>query len=188
MKQRKGNLPITTLNADFGWVMPLKSIVKESVLILFPAVAVALTVNFLSPRGIALVGEWDTNRGVITAKAKNDPVVRELEIRDVALAREIYDRHKAVFVDARSREAFDAGHIEGAVSLPVGNFDEEIGAFVPAHPFETYLVTYCSGRECDDSHELAVRLFSAGYDRVSVFIDGYPGWEAAGYPVSRTGA
>lgn len=168
--------------------MPLRSILKETALILFPAVAVALAVNSLSPRGIALVGEWDTSRGVITAKGKNDPVVRDLEIRDVAVAREIYDRHEAVFVDARSRAVFDAGHIQGAVSLPVGNFDEEIGAFLRAHPFETYLVTYCSGRECDDSHELAMRLFSAGYERVSVFIDGYPGWEAAGYPVSRTGA
>jgi len=31
----------------------------------------AFAVNYLSPAGIALVGQWDTAKGVITANEKN---------------------------------------------------------------------------------------------------------------------
>jgi len=41
----------------------------------------------------------------------------------------IYDSGEAVFVDARSREDYEEGHIKGAVSLPVGQFHDFIEAF-----------------------------------------------------------
>ena len=45
------------------------------------------------------------------------------------------------------------------------------------------IVTYCSGRTCGDSHRLAQLLFEHGFENVSVFIDGFPGWEAEGFPI-----
>ncbi len=161
----------------------MKKLVKEITILLGIAVGLSLAVNFFSPVGIALVGRWDTSEGVITANAKNDVVMDELEIDDAKTARQIYDSGAALFVDARSRENYEDGHIPGAVSLPVGQFDEQIDSFLSKHAPEQPIVTYCSGRSCEDSHNLAQILLESGFVNVRVFIDGLPGWEAEGYPV-----
>ena len=163
--------------------MPHKDIAKELVILLGLSVFVAFTVNLLSPKGISLFGEWDTSKGVITAKSKNDVVLRELEIQDVGQAQKIHADGAAIFIDARDRELYDDGHIEGAISLPVNRFDELIRQFKKEYPSTTWIVTYCSGRECEDSHELAQYLFEEGYTQINVFIDGYPAWLEEGYPI-----
>jgi rhodanese-related sulfurtransferase len=157
--------------------------IKEISILVGTSVIVALTVNYFSPGGIALVGQWDTAQGVITANEKNDVVLNDLEIGDVSLAKKLYDSQKFIFVDARSRDDYDEGHIKGAVSLPVGQFDEKIEAFLERYPPEKAIITYCSGRTCEDSHELAQLLLAFGFTEINVFIDGYPGWETEGYPI-----
>jgi len=161
----------------------MKKLVKEITILLGIAVGLSLAVNFFSPVGIALVGRWDTSKGIVSANAKNDVVMDELEIDDAKTARQIYDSGAALFVDARSRENYEDGHIPGAVSLPVGQFDEQIDSFLSKHAPEQPIVTYCSGRSCEDSHNLAQILLESGFVNVRVFIDGLPGWEAEGYPV-----
>jgi len=165
--------------------MPYKDIAKELIIILGFAVIAAFTVNYFSPNGIALLGQWDTSQGVITAKPKNDPVAESFEIKDPNTAKEIYDTGKAVFVDARSYEAFIDGHIEDAVSIPANQFFEFIDHFKTKYPSTIPVITYCSGRECNDSHELAQYLIGEGYANVKVFIDGYQGWKRKGYPVEQ---
>ena len=156
---------------------------KEISSILGVSIVTALAVNYFSPAGIALVGQWDTSQGVVMAKAKNDIVIDEIEIGTVDQARKLYDSGKYIFVDARSLEDYEQGHIQGAVSLPVGQFEEKIAAFLERYPPEASIITYCSGRTCLDSHHLAGFLLEFGYDNVTVFIDGFPGWEAEGHPI-----
>jgi rhodanese-related sulfurtransferase len=163
--------------------MDYKKLTKEITLLLGVSVGLALIVNYFSPAGIALIGQWDTSQGVITARAKNDVVIDALEIEDVKIAKQIYDIGKALFVDARSREDYEDGHIPGAVFLSVGQFDELIGAFIDQHSLDQPIVTYCSGRTCEDSHNLAQLLLDFGFNDVKVFIDGFPGWEAEDYPI-----
>ena len=163
--------------------MDFKKLSKQTPLLLGVSVILAFIVNYFSPVGIALIGQWDITRGVITANAKNDIVADKLEIEDVTRAKQIFDNGNALFVDARTRDHYDEGHIPGAESLPVGQFDELIDAFIDKHPTEKPIVTYCSGRTCEDSHNLAQLLLDFGYSDVKVFIDGYPGWEAQGYPI-----
>lgn len=172
-------------NLCYYFDMIYKNIAKETFILVSFALITAFTVNFISPQGVALFGNWDTSRGVISAKSKNDIVVHELEIEDVETAKQIYDRGNVVFVDARSREMFEQGHIKGALSLPVNRFDTHIDKFKKTYPPASFIVTYCSGRECDDSHKLAQLFFAQGYTNISVFIDGYPTWKAAGYPVEK---
>lgn len=159
------------------------TLMKQTLILLCVSAIVAFTVNSISPAGLALVGQWDTAEGVITAKARNDVVSGKLEIEDVKRAKQIFDNGRALFVDARTRDNYDEGHIPGAVSLPVGQFDEFIDTFLDQHDIQQPIVTYCSGRTCEDSHNLAQLLIDFGYSDVKVFIDGYPGWEAEGYPV-----
>jgi rhodanese-related sulfurtransferase len=161
----------------------MKKLAREITILLGLAVGLALIVNFLSPAGIALVGQWDTSKGVITANARNNIEMDDLEIEDVKIARQIYDSGTALFVDARAREAYEDGHIPGAVSLPVGQFEAYIESFIGENSPDGPIVAYCSGRTCEDSHKLAQILLDIGFVDVRVFIDGFPGWEAEGYPI-----
>jgi rhodanese-related sulfurtransferase len=147
------------------------------------SVILAFIVNYFSPNGIALVGQWDVSQGVVSAVAKNDVVMDELEIGDITHAKALYDTGHVLFVDARSAEDFFDGHVKGAVSLPLGQYDEQIDGFLELYDLDRPLVTYCSGRTCQDSHRLAQLLMERGYMNISVMIDGFPGWEAEGYPI-----
>ena len=163
--------------------MVFRKTIKEIIILVGISVTLAVVVNFLSPKGIALVGQWDSSKGVITASPTGPEGWEPEEINSVAQAKEIFDNGNVLFVDARSQDNYEDGHLPGAVSLPVGQFDEQIESFLNQHSTDARIVTYCSGRTCEDSHNLAQFLSDVGYTHVRVFIDGFPGWEAEGYPV-----
>ncbi|MCM2356906.1 MAG: rhodanese-like domain-containing protein [Geobacteraceae bacterium] len=95
--------------------------------------------------------------------------------------KELYDRREAVFVDARDGAAFAAGHMKGALSLPVGEAQGEGARFRERVPLSMPVVVYCNGYDCHDSMELGMILRSWGYGTVYVFEGGYPEWRDAGY-------
>ncbi|MEJ2726983.1 MAG: rhodanese-like domain-containing protein [Deltaproteobacteria bacterium] len=163
--------------------MAIKKTIKEIIILLGVSLILALVVNTFSTRGIALVGQWDITQGVITANPAAGAAGRLQEIDSIALAKAISDKGEVLFVDARSQNDYENGHIPGAISLPVGQFEERIGSFLNRYPLEQPMVTYCSGRTCEDSHDLARFLSDVGFADVRIFIDGLPGWEAEGYPV-----
>jgi len=90
-------------------------------------------------------------------------------------------------VDARSPELFAMGHIDGAMSLPIDEFDSAIPQFLDHVPRDRVIITYCSGFGCPDSFDLGVRLIGSGFLDVRVFEGGYPEWRDAGLPVSGEG-
>ena len=157
--------------------MVIRKTIKEIIILIGVSVILALLVNTLSPRGIALVGKWDTANLVGDAAGQ-----REI-IDSVAWAKSVFDKGDVLFVDARSQNDYENGHIPGAESLPMGQFEAEIEIFLNRYPPEQPIVTYCSGRTCEDSHDLAQALSDVGFTNVRIFIDGFPGWEAEGYPI-----
>jgi rhodanese-related sulfurtransferase len=163
--------------------MVIRKTIKGIIMLVGISIILALGVNFFSPRGLALLGQWDTAKGVITANPDKFKTGQPTEIDSVARAKIIFDKGDVLFVDARSQNDFDNGHIRGAVSLPVARFEAEIEFFLNRYPPELPIVTYCSGRTCEDSHELAQALSDVGFTNVRIFIDGFPSWEAQGYPV-----
>lgn len=156
---------------------------KECLMIVLFSCVCAFLFNALSPGGIALVGQWDMSKGVITAVTKDNPVEHDLEIGDISIVKNIYDSGGTLFVDARDEKAYAEGHIKGAVSLPIGLYEENLEHFVMKYPPSTPIITYCAGRTCQDSHELAQILLQFEYENVHVFIDGFPEWEKKGFPV-----
>jgi len=165
--------------------MQYKTIIKELIVLIGISVFTALTVNAVSPKGISLTGDWDISQGVISAKPKDDPVSHDLEIGDILTVKKIYDSGDAIFVDARTEEDYLEGHIADAVLLPAYQFEECIDNFRKTIPPFAMIITYCSGRECEDSHVLAQCLLEEGYTNVSVFVDGYPAWEEKGFPIEE---
>ena len=157
--------------------MVIRKTIKEIIILIGVSVILALVVNALSPRGIALVGKWDS------ANLVGDATDQQKIIDSVAWAKSIFDKGEALFVDARSQNDYENGHIPGAVSLPMGQFEAGIEFFLNRYPPDQPIVTYCSGRTCEDSHDLAHALSDVGFTDVRIFIDGIPGWEAEGYPI-----
>lgn len=94
----------------------------------------------------------------------------------------------AVFIDARRSAAYRDGHVRGSRSISVweSDADAKVKAFYDeGHDANAPIVVYCSGGDCEDSHELARKLWGVTFDNVSVYRDGFPDWEKRGWPVSR---
>jgi hypothetical protein len=86
--------------------MEWNKIIKEMNFLLGIAIISAFTVNFFSPKGIALVGQWGESQSVIASTAQSDVFSGQLEIKQVKTEKQIYDKDNAVFVDARPLENF----------------------------------------------------------------------------------
>lgn len=89
------------------------------------------------------------------------------------------------FVDARILEDFEKGHVEGAFWISPDQFMN--GNFPAALNFidkSATIVVYCSGGNCDASHNLVELLRTVGYNHCLVMRDGFDPWKDAGHPVS----
>jgi len=100
----------------------------------------------------------------------------------LAEARRQLDDPDVLFLDARPPEAFAAGHVRGALSLPVGDFEERHPGLAEPLRAATTLIVYCSDIACEDSAHLSELLLAAGYPRVVIMFEGWDGWRGADYP------
>jgi rhodanese-related sulfurtransferase len=157
--------------------------ISEITILLVASIGLSLITNLVSPFGIPLIGQWETSKGIVRADKDNPYDESVFEIDSVSAAKKIYDLGKALFVDARSVASYTEGHVKGAISFPIGEFDIQIDDFLNRFTVDQPMVTYCSGRTCEDSHRLAQMLVEFGYKNVSVMLDGFPGWKAKGYPI-----
>jgi rhodanese-related sulfurtransferase/DNA-binding transcriptional ArsR family regulator len=85
-----------------------------------------------------------------------------------------------VVIDVRPEEEYLAGHIPGALSVPVDSLE----AALQVLPKDKEIVAYCRGPYCVFSDE-AVRVLTARGHQASRLTEGFPEWQAAGYPVER---
>ena len=79
-----------------------------------------------------------------------------------------------VLVDVRPAEEYEAGHIEGARSIPI----EELQSRLAELPADREVVAYCRGPFCAYAHE-AVRLMEADGRRARRLQEGWPEWRLA---------
>ena len=158
---------------------------KGIITLLFISLTLSLSYNYLSPSGIALIGNWDRTKGVVSANAKTSVVKRDREINSLPRMKEIVKENKALIIDVRSAETFKDGHIVNARSIPVSEFDELIGNFYETITMDRKIVAYCSSRECTDSHVFATKLSEFGYMNVLVFTGGFNEWAQGGGEVEN---
>jgi rhodanese-related sulfurtransferase len=90
-----------------------------------------------------------------------------------------------VLLDARAAAAYRLGHIPGALSLPVGEFSAEFPRLEPGLRQARLLVLYCSGKSCDDSRDLAGRLWAQGLKNLLLYRGGMEDWSGNGRDVER---
>jgi rhodanese-related sulfurtransferase len=95
--------------------------------------------------------------------------------RDELVAR--LGRGDVVLVDVRPGEEFDAGHIEGARSIPLDELQERLAEL----PADREIVAYCRGPFCAYAHEAVRRINDAGL-AARRLEEGWPEWRLAEQP------
>jgi rhodanese-related sulfurtransferase len=102
---------------------------------------------------------------------------------EFAEADALYRKELAVFVDAREAVDYAKGHVPGAVNVTVDGFKS--GKEKLAAPKGSLVVVYCSGGDCELSHDLSKLLAKAGFKKVRIYAGGWDEWEALGQPVEK---
>ena len=86
---------------------------------------------------------------------------------------------EVVVLDVRPAPEFAAGHIPGAVSIPIDELPERLSEL----PADLVVVAYCRGAYCVFAHE-AVRLLTAHGRRAARLAEGMLEWRLADQPVA----
>ena len=106
-----------------------------------------------------------------------------LEPVDAAELRRRLKAGEVTVIDVRPALEYEAGHIEGALSVPLGALDERARELPKDRP----VVAYCRGPYCVMAVEAVERLRRRGYD-ARRFAEGVPEWRLAGFPVGAGAA
>ena len=150
----------------------MTKLVARSLVLVAAGFVVGLAYNSRSPKGI------DLRAHPLQAASQ----LESGDFLDLASARTKFESG-VTFVDARAEDFYLVGHIWGAVSLPVADFDS---AFPRVRerllPVDREIVCYCSGFGCEESIELAEKLRQNGFNRVYVFLGGWPEWSEGKLP------
>lgn len=81
-------------------------------------------------------------------------------------------------IDVRPPEEFRAGHVAGAINVPLSQLESRLGKL----PKSREIVAYCRGPYCVLAFEAVARLRAKGY-RATRLETGFPEWKVAGLPV-----
>jgi rhodanese-related sulfurtransferase len=152
-------------------------------LVVLTAAALGLCCNQVRTTRLPLIGNWSPEAQLTTASGDSLAVA-------LADAEGMYYAHSAVFLDARSPEVYDEGHIEGALNVPWENapwddFDAKLASTLRDFSTETTFIAYCDGDGCSLSRELAMAMLERGYTEVRVLVNGWTLWQDKRLPVHR---
>lgn len=139
----------------------LKSPARQAALLCLLALIPALFAGWLHPRR----PDWQELR-------TRPPELSPARLRVLAGEAEL------LWVDARPRERFDAGHIPGALLLNEDHWEEQMPEFVRRWRPGLRVAVYCDQLQCGASRQVARRLREEfGVDTVVILEGGYAAWK-----------
>jgi len=77
---------------------------------------------------------------------------------------------------------FEAGHLPGAINLPLEGLAERAARELPEKSAE--IVVYCASATCQNSHVAQRKLLGIGYQNVRLYRGGKAAWKDAGLALS----
>ena len=154
---------------------PWKRVLGQPFVLAFLAALIGLLVNQVRSDSMPIVSDWSPEARITLKFGKN--ILIPLDE-----AKDRFFTGSAVFVDARPPELYQEGHIQGALNVPLAEFDRMIDTVLTELPEEALIVTYCDGEDCDLSAHLAVKLKEIGYENVRVLHNGWSVWKSHQLP------
>lgn len=157
-----------------GWLMPY----TEDFYLIGDAATVDMAVRDLAMIGLDRIGGW-FDPSVISewASTSDTPLAQVPQIAAQDLAESIKNGG-VTLIDVRNDSEWSAGHIDGAIHIPLGRLSERIDD-VPRHK---PIVMQCAGGV--RSMIGASVLKTNGVDRVINLTGGFGAWTKAGLPVT----
>jgi rhodanese-related sulfurtransferase len=175
---------------------------KNIIWILITACVIGFVYNYYNPNELKIIrGErilnWESDSAFIDTKI-NPTAIDSINLNrvDNQNDQKSFGKPKAInidfaytlfkqgikFIDARSPEEFEEGHIKGAINIPFYGSENYLNVISKLNKNEVH-VTYCSSSECDVSTLSGDELFEMGLNRVYIFIGGYDEWIKNNYPI-----
>jgi rhodanese-related sulfurtransferase len=102
----------------------------------------------------------------------------ELEPVTLAELRQLVRKADVTVIDVRPRAEFAAGHIPGALSIPLSELKRRMAEL----PKRREVIAYCRGPYCVFALEAVTLLRKHGF-RARRSEEGFPDWRAAGLPI-----
>lgn len=110
-------------------------------------------------------------RDYFEARDELEPVSRSALLERI-------ERGDAAVIDVRPPEEFAAGHVPGAVSIPLSELQQRLGEL----PTDVEIIAYCRGPYCVLAPDALATLRANGF-AARRLEDGFPEWRLAGLPV-----
>lgn len=118
-----------------------------------------------------------TISGVLQLKVRSDLKPPTKAVGEVSLE-EVRAWKEVLWVDARSREAYEAEHIPGALLLNAAEWDDLLVPLFDRWNPDVPIVVYCDSASCDASQRVAERLRDeVGLEHVHVLKGGWSAWK-----------
>ena len=83
----------------------------------------------------------------------------------------------AVFIDARMARDYEAGHLEGSISIPVNAEDEHRMKAMAGIAKDAKIVIYCQSGGCPYAEKVTAKLKTDGFSNISIFKGGWNKWK-----------
>lgn len=148
---------------------------KNGLFVIYRLTDEAVSKFFLSLRGLAekqLSEIKEISRRFLAGRESLEPVNRETLRKRVRQGR-------VIVLDVRPIEEYRAGHIPGAISIPLKELENRLAKL----PKNQEIVAYCRGPYCVLAVDATAILRAKGYRAVRMK-DGIPDWRAHGLPVA----
>ncbi len=81
-------------------------------------------------------------------------------------------------LDVRPKEEYAAGHLQGAINIPIEELEQHLAELDP----EQEIVAYCRGPHCILAFDAVAQLREKGF-QARRLENGFPEWKVAGLPV-----
>jgi rhodanese-related sulfurtransferase len=105
---------------------------------------------------------------------------RRISVED---ARSAIENGQAIVIDVRTEDVYNVGHIKGARSVPLAEFDKHLSEI----PKDKLIITYCSWPAEHSSARAVLMLNEKGITNTAALLGGYDGWHRAGLPTEKKG-
>ncbi len=177
---RRLGCPMTTASSQLKVLRDARLIVprREGTRIYHRVADERVLALLMSLRAVAEVRNSEVRRLVRDFAERN----RDLDEIGAPALLTLLESGEATLIDVRPRDEFEAGHIPGAVSMPL----DEIGASAEDLPKDAPVIAYCRDAYCVLAPQ-AVRLFAdlgIHSERLEI---GYAEWVADRQPVTQKG-